>query len=1558
MTILRIALAAAFAAHLALPAFAQMQSGAAGSVTAGSAASGAAGAAAGSANAPSGATLQAAPSVTLGNSGIHPTVIAPTANTTARGAARAETSAASEGLTLPVAGPVTAAAMARGALRDAPSSVVTPLSRAAAAQGTGARETVSAAAKAAETGVLQRLGRRARSMAAALGVGLMVTLGVLGNAQPVIAQQPRVPAPVVQLQKGQLPAPLLRMAALGAEQAQTGEVLRAPSVSDAVGRWNGQNLIVVGNVGLDQAAQENLAGWMKANGKHFVIVLVADPTNEQYVDANGVTRYGEDAVDAATGHGLARKGAFQAWKNGSLDEPDGAIITFMVGRAYLYYASDALDTRNAGNNSWQGDLLDVVRAPIRKTGDIALGVRSLVTEVNARMDTAIRNETTSAEAVVADAKAKIAEARAAYAQFAKEHPAAARQLGRPDFDGAAKKIKDAERFVAAKKAGQASQTAGAVSRDMGATLSSIRGYESTAATAKTSIQGAEQAITDLADASASFRDAHRNASGELGRPDTDGLTRQVEGAKKSLAEGDVAGAASAAEAAATKARDLTAAIAAYPGFAAELAAQQAALAQQQGRDYAHTAKGSLDRAAEGVGEAARLYEDAQPGFQEKLNAAKDEIRAARETIDREGAAAERNNKFLLALLGIFTLGIGTGLYFGRRKVNVLKAAANAELTKLRTGLDTALNTMNGKLAQKLSFGRTYAGKPGATGRLADQAINDVDGMPSLEMLWLKADGILKDIMASAETKNPFKRFWYAFNPGIRIPLIGSFPSIYQTQLDRLKQPVEFKRAEFGEKTEWTEDATIGSEGEKGNTLSRSFEQLIKDYDFRVNRAIAALEKIEQSVLDVGPALEGAAKTVAAANGLKKGVDEAGSSDGLFLIPAVFSVLLAAAANAIETAKQQMEGDPVGAKEGSGAEAVRMAGEATKIAEWVVAVREGDLKTIYAAQKALAAAGVATQKWLDDKLVEFSGRADALAQKSVEGTIVDKLDRLKADTAALAAQAKDAAAIEADRQKAVRESIEKAITTIADARRAIATGVNEARKEAGVESKLSADEMLKEPKHNPDDDVKAARKAADDAKAALGRGENEAARTFVAHVRRESGEALAIVNEAKAAIDGRVKNTAALGERTKALNGMVKGAQEQLERISSTYADSVLKLNAGDPTHPSGNNGTIADNIEEAKTALKGAAEKLTRSVKAFVDGEVITAATLLSQIAAHQAFADHRFKEIDDKEKRLTKAVADNKAAVRDLQTRQSTNDRDIRQDRKVMEPTLRLFDDAVRLTAQAKTTSEAAKGDPFKAHEAITKAQTEWARVEQGAASDRQAFARAESAVRAAEGQYRDAVEAGNQAKNDPIPDNDKLEQAYRQLRDVYNDLGELGKRLDVGHANWPEIQSAADRLASVAANIAADVRRQIAAGEEAVGWLNRAHSDVGAARSWRGDYGVGIPANHGYDELNNAQRALDQGDYANATAWAQAASREAQQAVAWANGEVARRHQAELDRIAEERRREQERQDRERQERERQEQMERDRQREREREDMNTGNSRGDGGGHMDTGNSRGEA
>src|SRR4029079_7001005 len=130
--------------------------------------------------------------------------------------------------------------------------------------------------------------------------------------------------------------------------------------------------------------------------------------------------------------------------------------------------------------------------------------------------------------------------------------------------------------------------------------------------------------------------------------------------------------------------------------------------------------------------------------------------------------------------------------------------------------------------------------------------------------------------------------------------------------------------------------------------------------------------------------------------------------------------------------------------------------------------------------------------------------------------------------------------------------------------------------------------------------------------------------------------------------------ATVGERraeTERIERLLPDHDRILQGIRETFAPSVLSLRAGDPEHPDAN-GTLADKLDEARAHVELCHGKLDRAVAAFPIGHLLEAARLLGEVKGHQELAVHRLEEIAERQARLTRTVASNRALLATLEER------------------------------------------------------------------------------------------------------------------------------------------------------------------------------------------------------------------------------------------------------------------------------------------------------------------
>jgi hypothetical protein len=178
-----------------------------------------------------------------------------------------------------------------------------------------------------------------------------------------------------------------------------GAAARFSQIEEVVSKWNPeQHLYLKGDLRIGDRQLSELEAWLDQNGPHWTVVLMQSAGDQQYVDAEGRTFYGMDAVEYALGHGLANRTGFGRLEHPQTKETDGAVfVLFLQERKFSYYGSDAQDRRGLGESRWVGDLdREAIRA-MRGGGRIVDAVKNTVSEINEQLAERIAAEQAEAE---------------------------------------------------------------------------------------------------------------------------------------------------------------------------------------------------------------------------------------------------------------------------------------------------------------------------------------------------------------------------------------------------------------------------------------------------------------------------------------------------------------------------------------------------------------------------------------------------------------------------------------------------------------------------------------------------------------------------------------------------------------------------------------------------------------------------------------------------------------------------------------------------------------------------------------------------------------------------------------------------------------------------------------------------------------------------------------------------------------------------------------------------------------------------------------------------------
>jgi uncharacterized membrane protein YgcG len=858
--------------------------------------------------------------------------------------------------------------------------------------------------------------------------------------------------------------------------------------------------------------------------------------------------------------------------------------------------------------------------------------------------------------------------------------------------------------------------------------------------------------------------------------------------------------------------------------------------------------------------------------------------------ERKDEIALRRTALVLLLLAAGGAIVATGVLLNRRRRGV-KGEAEKLLAAWRAALDRKLAIFFDELERRMALfvgpasGDGKRHHAGETLSLAEQIRADVG---SLSILWTSANSVLEKAEAL-----------------IRAPGLGKvynffLPGKYRRGIALLQdEPVPFDPADglprlFGQERTWRDD--LLGDLASYEPFRKSFQEIVAELDLRAGRAAGSLDVIERSVVQ-GPAdLAGTEERIRQAGSLREEIELAGAGDGLFRLPALFAVALPAATAALERARELFPTDPVGALRGDGALARRIAMESLELATFAAAARHGVLAAIEAGMAVLREASIATG-WIEAERIRLSGQADLLAARAAEAPVALEIEELVQQMAWHGRRVDRAAALCGVLQATSRPEI-----------RRVSEVVRIARGELGAALELPADRLLHEEDADPSERLEGSTRQAETAHAALGQGELDAAETALAETARLTAEADAIVEASRQALAAHASTVAGRRAETGRIEALLPNHERILLGIRETFAPGVLLLRAGDPFHPSAN-GTLGDNLEEARAHLRLAHEKLDRAVAIHPGGRLLAAADLLEQVKSHQELAVHRLEEIAERQARLERTVESNRSFLETLEGRVLEDQTGVAGDPRVMQPTLAAFAEGARQVQQARRTVEAAPGDPFVAEEELLAAKTLLDEVHiVRAPGDRLVFTETQRSVEAAKRQLTAAQDLAGRAAGDGIADSPEIIRALREVEALWTLHGRVSEALQAPHGDWNALDQEADRIASEAALQAASLSGQIAAARQAAAAVSAASQKVREATSWSGGYGVTIPGNPGGDALSQARALLAAGDYEGAGRQAQWAHRAAADAIEAAE-ETVRRIREEQRRREEERRRDEER-------------------------------------------------
>ncbi len=1004
--------------------------------------------------------------------------------------------------------------------------------------------------------------------------------------------------------------------------------------------------------------------------------------------------------------------------------------------------------------------------------------------------------------------------------------------------------------------------------------------------AQAAMQRGDESVTRLEQALTEWRGSQPNMDGDLTRPDLAAMRADLTSASAALENGNSSAAKALADAVQVRSVQAEKTIADHRAAGSALEEWGRKLDHLATHPFAAAGRTQMDEARAALAQAKQAHTRGDSSYLKATATVEAAWQRAAMTM-RAAQDADTQRRWLLritsgaGLAALLALGVGLNLRrrSSRREALALLETWSKGLGEKTVALFELLDRAHGVLGDSAEeAARRYEGRSLALSR---QIIQDVD---ELMIMSACAGRVLESARAFAQPPDFGARFVNTF--ALRR---------YRAAIRRLRdEPVAFRPddgLELVVRGPKSERETLLGRLENYQPFTMSFQELIEAFNQRANRALTALEQVENALRTMGDTLEAIRARLDEARKREETLRAAAGADKWFTIQGVFSELLPAAQRDHAEATRKAVRDPVGALETHVASARQKSDDALALIGLALAYHQTHKPRLASAAQALGETPLDTH-WLAATVEALSKRSDEAAAQAPSGSIAEVLPLLQRDVEALVSRAEQTVALDKTRRETTLPSID-----------AVATAIEKARAELSATTGLPATSILREPDYDPAASLNQAHEQAVGAKAALERGDVNAAQRGLDEAVRWVAETQRLIEATRAAVQAHAATLASCREETARLDAALPAHDSILAGIRHGYAPAVLLLGDGDATHPRAND-TIADNMEEARAHLTEVRKLTDRAEAGHRQGSFLEAAECLRQAAARQEQTRLRLQEIEEKQQRLQVTEATNVQTRANLE-QQAADLEAAAHDSRTMQATLDAFTQASERLAEAARQMAATRKDPFAVAAELAKVSEALVFVGTQTRSDWDAHAGAQRGLQAASAEWDKVCGLASQAQSDGVEDSDALRQTYRDANALAARIENVRTSLNQPHGNWTEVGAEADRILGETARVAAVTRGELEAAQKALAALNVAVAVTNRLGGWRGGYGVSILGSPGADALARARSALAAGLYLEALRSAQTAERAAQQAIAEAEAEARRRQRAEEERLEQERRR-----------------------------------------------------
>jgi DNA repair exonuclease SbcCD ATPase subunit len=1290
-------------------------------------------------------------------------------------------------------------------------------------------------------------------------LGLAILTASFGSAVPALAQE--------NVNSGQSGAQI-------SQRVKNAESIAINGVSDLLNKWTPeQNLYVQGEErfqGFNKNEQDALAQWLAVNRPNWTVVFVGNASNQNYQGNSN-----EKAYEFAIGQTLMGSNKFSGIKDKESDLKSGATLLIVASpNRWMAWGSSQLQEKHGldYHSRWVGGFDEILKSELRRSR-WADGVKKVTDAIDGELEQKINQERqqaarqfSKAQESVNSAKSDLENLPLQLEAFRKNYPGIKSELAFPNTTNFTAQLERAEKALKEKNITEANQLSQKINQSIQSIIGRMNQYSADG-------KVIEALPNDIATAKKlnfhQHGDAQFNQASLLlqktivlwkaGDPEYSSLLKQT---NSFLTQGI------------TAVDNATKGFSEVERLSKEIEAKRALPFHQSGDTLLNSADDALMRAKNDLSSGSSEYSSEISRATKSIQNATDAITGAQ--------TADTTKKASLALAVVAISGFLGWKNFSRKSSKVAALEQYALIDKAIAAKSSELMALDERAALRLKNAKLI----GATAELSQEILQ---GIPPLYVMITSAQEVLDKAETLIKPKSFFGKVQNVFSSK-NYEAVTALLETSKVKWDQDSQlPDVIRGKPLQSQSLWADLSAF-------EDFEMSFKDLLEHFN-------ASAQNVDQRLTTLDNAYE---LTSQRASNVEASISTLKTAT--FPTPITLDSIQKYAIPSIEThlkdAQAIMFSDPLTSNE----LLTTLEAEIAKPLEIVAEIQnasETHFNTISANQKWLEENNLGSD-WLQFQVTALQTNLNLYLQKTFgEESSLEEIPNIAFKLETIAALSTQAVAQGSILRTKYPETKKGAEDEVAAARARIMKTLS-----------LTAGQVFAEKDEDPDVMIEKANTAATNAEKMISAGNLEQAEKSIIEASDLFAQARRLAAMSLDSLDKQKELVEAISKDLESLRSQEPQMKSVLEAIKTNYAESVLLLSSGDPTHPRVNN-TVGDNIAEVESTFSQITRCLQESQEAHKSGELLHAAALIRQAQGLVAFATFRYQEITEKHDRLVESEASNATHLGSLNKSALELQADIDQDKIIGNKTVEQFNTFFRTLNETINLSGKKRSDPFSIESSIVDLQKALSDVRDLIADDRENY---HSAVEALGNARRELLQIESQIDHIESADagiSTETKKAKSDLEQWQGELTTVDTLLKQERGDWSDVARQADRVVRKGAEILARIQDEAEELDEVLNKMKAAEKKIREARSWSGSYGVRVSGSPGQNNLASAQGYLQRGDYDQALAAAVSAYTVSSNAIEEAENTVRRKRREE----EEEQRRQQEEEDRRRRQRQQEE-------------------------------------